>query len=88
MHILPIELEDLELRQQEVGDIERVGHPIDPVAELEHVTHVEPVHDHVDRGLPVRGGEVHLPIAVEGVETLIAQESLFAEEGDHVTLLG
>ena len=87
VHVLLVELDDLQLGQEEVRDVERVRNAVDPIGEVQDVTHVEPVHDHVDRGLPVRRGEVHLPVAVEGVEALVAEESLFGEERDHVLLL-
>ena len=42
------------------------------VAELQDVAHVQLVHDHVDAGRAVGRREVHLPVAVQHVEPLIA----------------
>ena len=86
--ILRIQLHDLELRQQKIRDVQGVWEPVDPVAELQHVAHVEAIHDHVDRGGPVGRREVHLAVPVQGVEPAVTEESFGSEVLHHGLLRG
>src|SRR5262249_50015334 len=70
LHILLVDLHNLELREQQVGHVERERHPLDPIAEFEDMAHLERVHKHVDRPA-VRRSEVELLVAIERVETPI-----------------
>src|SRR3989442_6479046 len=68
--ILLIELDNLQLAQQHVGDVERQRHALDPLGERELVAHLDPIDQDVDRS-PLRGAKVELLVPIERVETLV-----------------
>jgi len=53
-----VDLPDLELREQQIGELERRPRTVDPTPEVDPVRHPHLVHDHVDRPPPRRMQEV------------------------------
>ena len=78
--VLLVQLDDLELGEQEIGQVEGHRHPPEPVLELHGVAHVEPVDQHVQRPAGLRRLEVQLLMAVERVEVLVAGVSVPGQE--------
>ena len=79
-HVLAVDLDDLELRQEELGERQRRRRLGQPVAELEAMAHLEAVHEHVDRPVAGHVDEVGLLAAEQGVVPLVRRVALAREE--------
>ena len=79
-HVLAVDLDDLELRQQELGERQRRARLREPVGELEPVAHLEAVHEDVDRPVARDVDEVGLLAAEQGVVPLVRRVALVGQE--------
>ena len=87
-HVLAVDLDDLELREEKLCERKGRARDLQPIAELEAVAHLELVDEDVDRSAKRRIHEVELLVPVQRVVLLVRQIPLRDQQLGHLLAVG